>query len=179
MDLSDPIIPATPDFRIDPPLRGGESDALVAFLEYQRGTLLRKIGGLTPMQLCEQSVVPSDLTALGIVRHLTEVECYWLTEVLLDEDLPDLYCARDNPDGDFHDGAPETAALDVAAWITAVDASKQHVAGWPDLDGPVRGRRGGKEVNLRWILVHMVEEYARHLGHLDLIREAIDGVVGE
>ncbi len=179
MDLSEPIVPATPDFRIDPPYGGDETATLVAFLEYQRGTLLRKIGGLTPLQLCERSVVPSTLTPLGLVRHLTEVERYWLTEVLLGEDLPDLYCSRDDPDGDFHNGTVETSAHDVAAWIKAVEQSKARVAAWPDLGRLSLGTRGEARVSLRWILVHLIEEYARHLGHLDLLREAIDGETGD
>ncbi len=158
---------------------GGEAETLLAFLAYQRGTVLRKIGGLTPAQLCERAVVPSNLSPLGLVRHLTEVERYWLTEVLLGEDLPDLYCSLDDRDGDFHGGTPETAAFDVAAWIGAVEAAKANVAAWPDLDQPVRGQRGGQALTLRWILVHLIEEYARHLGHLDLLRESIDGTTGE
>jgi hypothetical protein len=176
---SHPIVPVSPDFRIDPPLMGGEREVLVAFLDYQRGTLLRKVSGLTPAQLCERSVPPSPLSAIGLVRHLTEVERYWLTEVLLADDLPDLYCSADDVDGDFHNGTPETAPFDVATWITTVDTCRAHVADWPDLDAPAKGTRRGSPLSLRWILIHLVEEYARHLGHLDLIREAIDGVTGE
>lgn len=177
--LSEPVVPAAPDFRVDPPMLGGEPEVLAAFLEYQRGTLLRKVGGLTPAQLCRRSVTPSTLSPLGIVRHLTEVERYWLLEVLLGEELPDLYCSLDDRDGDFHNGTAQTAAYDVAAWVTTVERSRAATAAWGDLDRRAVGRRGGSEVTLRWILVHLIEEYARHLGHLDLLREAIDQVTGE
>ncbi len=171
-----PVVEQSPDFRIPPSAAAGEREQLVAFLDHQRHTVLRKLQGLTPSQLCERAVPPSTLSPLGLVRHLTEVERYWLTEVLLGDDLPDLYSARDDIDGDFHNGTPDSAPLDVAAWLTELERARASTAAWPDLDAPVRGSR---PVTLRWILLHLVGEYARHLGHLDLLREAIDGTTGE
>ncbi|MEJ5946481.1 DUF664 domain-containing protein [Pseudokineococcus basanitobsidens] len=114
-----------------------------------------------------------------MVRHLTEVEAYWLRVVLLDEqDVPDYYCTPTSPDGDFDDVEAATAAADVAAYERELVTTRVAAAAWVDLDAPVRGRRRGEPVNLRWILVHLIEEYARHLGHMDLLREAVDGRTG-
>ena len=99
--------------------------------------------------------------------------------MLLDEqDVPDYYCTPSSPDGDFDDVDPATAATDVDAYRQELVRTQANVQGWADLEAPVRGLRKGKSVNLRWILVHLIEEYARHLGHMDLVREAIDGRVG-
>lgn len=121
---------------------------------------------------------PSALSPIGIVRHLTDVEAYWLREVLLDEEQPDPHCTDDNPHGDFDDVDPATALADIEAYREELVATRTSQASWSDLDGSVRGLRHGKSVNLRWILTHLIEEYARHLGHLDLLREAIDGRTG-
>ena len=113
------------------------------------------------------------------MRHLGVVEDDWLREVLLGEEQPDPYCTPENPDGDLLDGTPATAEADLAAYRERVAAVRDAQASWTDLDAPVRGRVGDRPLNLRWILVHMIEEYARHVGHLDLLREAIDGRTGE
>lgn len=167
------------DARIEPPLLAAERESLDAWLEFHRATVLQKIEGLDPEQLCRRSVPPSALSPLGIVRHLGVVEEYWLGEVLLGEERPDPYCTPENPDGDLLDGTPETALADVAVYREQVAAARDAQAGWTDLDAPVRGLLGRRELNLRWILTHLIEEYARHAGHLDLLREAIDGRTGE
>ena len=167
------------DARIEPPLLAAERESLDAWLEFHRATVLQKIEGLDAEQLCRRSVPPSSLSPLGIVRHLGVVEEYWRGEVLLGEERPDPYCTPENPDGDLLDGAPETALADVAVYRERVAAARDAQAGWTALDGPVRGRLGRRELNLRWILTHLIEEYARHAGHLDLLREAIDGRTGE
>lgn len=119
------------------------------------------------------------MSLIGIVRHLTEVEAYWLRVVLLDEqDVPDYYCTTASQDGDFDDVTAATAASDVAAYEAELLTTRANSVAWTDLDVPVRGLRKGKQVNLRWILTHLVEEYARHLGHMDLLREAIDRRTG-
>lgn len=167
------------DLRQDGPMTGGERAVLDHWLDLYRGTVLLKIVGLDAQGLTRRSVPPSTMSLLGVVRHLTEVEAYWLRVVLLDEkDVPDYYCTAQRPDGDFDDITPETAAVDVAAYRAELAVTRANSAEWSDLDSPVRGLRKGKPVNLRWILVHLIEEYARHLGHMDLLREAVDGSTG-
>ncbi|MGP5034167.1 DinB family protein [Brachybacterium alimentarium] len=169
-------LPAT---RVDPPPMAGERESLDAWIEYYRETALRKIDGLDAEQLCTRSVPPSALSPIGIIRHLTDNEAYWLREVLLDDEQPDPHCSEDNPDGDFEDIEPATALADIEAYRQELDATRAAQASWSALDGPVRGLRHGEHVNLRWILTHLIEEYARHLGHLDLLCEVIDGRTGE
>ena len=172
--------PATPavDTRIEPPLLSGDRESLDGWLDFYRETLLRKIDGLDAEQLCRRSVPPSDLSPIGLVRHLTDVEAYWLREVLLDEAQPDPHCDDDNPHGDLDDVDPATALDDIEAYRREIEATRAAQASWSDLDGPVRGLVNGKQANLRWLISHLIEEYARHLGHLDLLREAIDGGTG-
>lgn len=165
--------------RIAPPLLAAERESLEAWLDFHRATMLQKIAGLDPEQLCRRAVSPSALSPLGIVRHLGGVEEYWLREVLLGEEQPDPYCSQDNPDGDLLDGTLETAEADLLTYGERLAAAREAQDGWADLDAPVRGALGGQPLNLRWILTHLIEEYARHNGHLDLLREAIDGRTGE
>lgn len=173
------VVPEQEDTRTDGPMTGHERAVLDHFLDLYRDTVLLKIAGLDAEQLCRRSVPPSTMSLLGIVRHLTEVEAYWLREVLLgDPDVPDFYCTADSPDGDFDDVDPKSAAADVARYRQEVDRTRQIASAWTDLGEAVRGKRHGKEVNLRWILIHLIEEYARHLGHMDLLRETIDGRTG-
>ncbi len=161
-----------------PSLTGAERDVLDHWLDFYRESVLVKIAGLSAEQLAMRSVPPSTLSPLGLVRHLTEVERYWLTDVALDEDSPDLYSSIEDPDGDFSQASAASAADDVAAYLAEVETARDHLARLTDLDCPVAGLRRGKPVNLRWIYTHLIEEYARHLGHLDLLREAIDGRTG-
>jgi hypothetical protein len=173
------IVPEHQDHRADGPMTGPERAVLDHWLELYRDTVLLKIAGLDGDQLARRAVPPSSLSLLGVVRHLTEVEAYWLRVVLLDEqDVPDYYCTPESPDGDVDDVDPTTAAADVAAYRAELVRTRAGAAAWADLDSPVRGLRKDKPVNLRWILVHLIEEYARHLGHMDLLREAIDGRTG-
>jgi hypothetical protein len=166
------------DVRTNGPMTGDERPLLEHWLDLYRETVLLKIAGLDADQLARRSVPPSSMSPLGIVRHLTEVEAYWLRVVLLDERDAGYYCTSASPDGDFDDVDPASAASDVAAYRAEVVTARANAAAWDDLTTPVRGQRHGQPVNLRWILVHLIEEYARHLGHLDLLREAIDGRTG-
>lgn len=169
--------PQIPDERDDPPFMAGDRDSLESWLELYRATLPIKVGGLTPSQLCQAAVPPSSLTLLGIVRHMTKVERYWFGNVVGGEDLPFLYCEQD-PDGDFNDLAEDSALADLGRFEAELVASRHRAHAVIDLDAPLPGKRRGNDVNLRWVYVHMIEEYARHLGHADLIRECVDGVTG-
>lgn len=167
------------DNRTDGPMTGGERAVLDHWLDLYRDTVVLKIAGLDAQGLCRRPLPPSSMSLLGVVRHLTEVEAYWLRVVLLDEqDVPDYYCTPSSPDGDFDHISATTAAADVAAYRTELAVTRANVAAWTDLDVPVRGLRKDKRVNLRWVLIHLIEEYARHLGHMDLLREAVDGRTG-
>lgn len=178
-DSSTVVVHERVDTRTDGPKTGGEREVLDHFLELYRETVLLKIGGLDAEQLTRRALPPSSLSLLGVVRHLTEVEAYWLRVVLLDEqDVPDYYCTPTSPDGEFDDVDAVTAAADVAAYERELVTTRAGAAAWADLDGPAHGLRRGEPVNLRWIVVHLIEEYARHLGHMDLLREAVDGRTG-
>jgi len=174
-----PIVTEREDTRTDGPMTGGERAVLDHWLNLYRDTVLLKIAGLDAEQLTRRAVPPSSMSLIGLVRHLTEVEAYWLRVVLLDEQgVPDYYCTSASQDGDFDDIDPATAASDIAAYEAEVVTTRGNATAWTDLAVPVRGLRKGKQVNLRWILTHLVEEYARHLGHMDLLREAIDRRTG-
>ncbi|MGY1857519.1 DinB family protein [Modestobacter sp. SYSU DS0290] len=178
--------PPAPD-RIDPPYLDGERAALDAWLEFHRATLLRKCAGLTPEQLGERSVPPSSLSLRGLLRHMTEVERSWFQRVIDGRDAEDLYCSPDDPDGDFdgvgRDGDDPAAAVpgELAAFTAALEASREVAAARESLDALSVGRtlRRGEQVSLRWVYLHMIEEYARHNGHADLLRERIDGATGD
>ena len=173
------VVPDHQDRRSDGPMTGGERAVLDHWLDLYRDTVLLKISGLDADQLARRALPPSSLSLIGVVRHLTEVEAYWLRVVLLDEQgVPDYYCTPDSPDGDFDDVEAATVASDVAAYRDEVQGTRALATAWTDLNIPVRGLRKGKPVNLRWVLVHLIEEYARHLGHMDLLREALDGRTG-
>lgn len=178
MNTPDKRLSPTPtDDRTDIPYMAGERESLEAWLEMYRRTLPLKVGGLTPEQLCTASVPPANLTLVGLVRHLTEVEQYWFGEVVSGESLPSIYC-EDERDGDFTLIDPATALAELARYDEELVTSRDRAAVVPDLDSALPGTRRGQQVSLRWVYVHMIEEYARHLGHADLLREAIDGVTG-
>lgn len=172
------LSPAPSDDRADIPLMAGERQSLESWLEMYRSTLPLKVGGLTPQQLCTASVPPSNLTLLGLVRHLTEVEQYWFGTVVSGEDLPSIY-SEDDRDGDFTCIDPVRAFDDLARYDEELVTARARAARVPDLDGALPGTRRGQQVNLRWVYTHMIEEYARHLGHADLLRECIDGRTGQ
>jgi uncharacterized damage-inducible protein DinB len=166
--------------RARPGLQAGEREMLTGWLEHHRAVLLWKCEGLTEIQLRQRSVPPSTLSLLGLVRHMAQVERGWFRNVLLGEDVPDLYDARDDPDVDFNGVDDADVAADFAAFDAECAAARQIVAAAPDLDvlSKERSERTGQQFSLRWILTHMIEEYARHNGHADLLRETIDGVTG-
>jgi uncharacterized damage-inducible protein DinB len=166
--------------RTDPPIAAGERAMLEAWLDFHRDTLLIKCQGLTDDQLKAWSAPPSSLSLLGLVRHMTDVERNWFLRVLAEQDAPPIYYTPENQDGEFDDVAAADVAADLARYRAMVDRCRAVAAGYPDLDVIATGTRGGQpyEFSLRWIYMHMVEEYARHNGHADLLRERIDGATG-
>lgn len=149
---------------------------LEAWLEYQRATLAMKCDGLSDEQLRERAVSPSTLSLLGLVRHMAEVERNWFRRVLGGEDPAPLYYSDSNEDGDFDDVDEADVAKAFAVWRSECEHAGEVAGGHSSLDDT--GQRRGAPVSLRWILVHMIEEYARHNGHADLLRQRIDGSVG-
>jgi uncharacterized damage-inducible protein DinB len=170
------------DPRVEPPTLGGELESIVGFLRWQRETLELKCSDLSPEQMARRSVEPSTMSLLGLLRHMADVERGWFRRFMAGEDAPRLFASPDDPDGDF-DGAradPDVVAEAWDAWRTEVAWSDDFVARHPDLDLPGKGRDAWRgEMSLRWVLLHMIEEYARHVGHADLLRERIDGRVGQ
>jgi uncharacterized damage-inducible protein DinB len=169
------------DRRTDPPLVADETATVLGFLDWHRQTLARKCADLTPQQLATRAVPTSELTLLGLVRHLAAVETGWLVGFGgLPYDLwPDV--VRDRDEQFSVDPATVTAADVSAAWASSreVAGAVRSVVGQLPLDTVDRPHGHDEDVSLRWILVHLVEEYARHNGHADLLREALDGVTGE
>jgi hypothetical protein len=168
--------------RTDAPFIAGEREMLNAWLDWHRATLAWKCDGLTDSQLRERSVPPSSMSLLGLVRHMAEVERGWFRRALAGgtlESAPLIYCSvDDNPDGDFDDVDTADVAEAFATWRTECEFARTAEAAAPSLD-VVCVHRTGRRYSLRWIMVHMVEEYARHNGHADLIRERIDGQTGD
>ncbi|WP_328316265.1 DinB family protein [Streptomyces sp. NBC_00388] len=168
----------TPE-RHEPSLTAGERAMLEGWLDYHRATLALKCAGLNDEQLRETPIPPSELSLLGLVRHLVEVERGWFREVLAGEDTPPLYFSEEDPDGDFHVTDADTWEEANTTWQREIAYARELAAGYA-LDDLSKGRsRRGEQFSVRWIYTHMIEEYARHNGHADLIRERIDGVTGE
>jgi uncharacterized damage-inducible protein DinB len=167
--------------RAEPPLRAGEREMLLGWLDYHRATLLWKCEGLGDDQLRDRAVPPSSLCLLGLVRHLAECERSWFRNVLLGENLPALYSTKEDPDADFNDVEAANGAEDIATFERECAAAREAIASAPDLDTLSKkpDRRTGEQFSLRWIITHMIEEYARHNGHADLLRERIDGATGD
>jgi uncharacterized damage-inducible protein DinB len=163
--------------RTDPPFEAGERKLLDAFLDYHRATLAIKCDGLDDAQLRTRSAPPSSLSLLGLVRHMADVERGWFRRVLGGEEAPPHFWSEDDRDGDFDNVDEADVAEAFATWRAECEHARQLVAAASSLE--VTGLRRGEAVPLRWILVHMIEEYARHNGHADLLRERIDGAVGE
>lgn len=166
------------DDRADPPLAADERATLIGFLDWHRETLVHKCAGLSAYDLRRQAASPSSLSLLGLVRHLAEVERFWFRRVLAAEDIGLIYSSS----GDFQAAYDATAADAETAFAnlkSEVDLARLIERDIPNLEVTGRHPRVGEDMSLRWILVHMIEEYARHNGHADLIREAIDGTVGE
>ncbi len=165
--------------RTDPPNVAGEREALDGWLDFHRSTLLMKCQGLTGEQLARRAVPPSTLSLLGLVRHMAEVERAWFRRRLAGEaGLSLLYSSDESPDGDFDFAEAATAEADLAALARECELARRAAAGRL-LDDTFVHERTGDTMDLRWAYVHMIEEYARHNGHADILREQIDGVTGD
>ncbi|MFC9928246.1 DinB family protein [Streptomyces sp. NPDC127190] len=165
-----------PDGRPIPLLTGPEAAVLESWLDFHRATLELKCRGLDDAQLRRASAEPSELTLLGLVQHLAEVERHWFQRVLAGLDVPPVFDEETGYALDPGRG-PEQA---LAAWRREVARGRELSAGRsPDDTGRmVDGPAAGAEVSLRWVLIHLIEEYARHNGHADILRERIDGATG-
>jgi Protein of unknown function (DUF664) len=162
------------------PTLADERTTLVEFLRCQRVTLELKCSGLDAGDLARRSVEPSTMSLLGLVRHMADVERTWFRRRMAGQDAPPHFRSDADPDGDFDGAVPDPGVVAQAweVWRAETAFTDRFVAKAPDLDivghDPWRG-----PVSLREVLVHMVEEYARHNGHADLLRERIDGKVGQ
>jgi len=172
---------------VDPdndPREGGpplvdERTTLLEYLRRYRLTMKMKCDQLDADQLAARSVPPSTMSLLGIVRHMAEVERSWFRRVMGGEDVPPLHHAA-GPEGDWTGAAADPSVVKDAwqAWDEEVRHAERFVAGADDL-GTIGHTADGTAIPLRSVLVHMIEEYARHCGHADLLRERIDGRVGQ
>jgi len=168
-----------PSYRVDPPYEADERSMLLAYLDYHRATLRWKCENLTPDELALRAVPSSTLSLLGIIRHLAEVERGWFDRVE-GVQRPWVYGSEAEPDLDW-DGAiadPEVVREAYANWEAEVEHSRE-VTGRTPLEATFVHPRVREPISLRWLLGHMIEEYARHNGHADFLREAIDGATGE
>jgi hypothetical protein len=178
--------PSDDDPRENGPRLGDERATLAEALRCQRLTLELKCAGLDAQAMARRAVEPSTMSLLGVVRHLAETERATFRVLMAGQDVPPLYCSAVDRDGDF-DGAvpdPQVVAQAWDAWRAEVDFATRYVAGAPSLDitasDPLNQHgSGGGLISLREVLVGMIEEYARHMGHVDLLRERIDGRIGQ
>ncbi|RSM67492.1 Mini-circle protein [Actinoplanes sp. ATCC 53533] len=163
--------------RVSEPFTGDERAMLEGWLDFHRQTLVAKCAGLTAEQLKLRSAEPSSLSLLGLLRHMTEVERAWFRIRAAGEELSYRYCSDTNEDGDFDDVAEADAAADHAAFLAEIEAARAAVAGVSlEHEFPTERRPA---ISVRWVYLHMIEEYARHNGHADLLRERIDGATGD
>jgi len=146
-------------------------------LDFHRHTLLSKCGALTAQELRRRSVPPSNLSLLGLVRHMAEVERGWFRRRVAEENVGFLYSSEEDPDGEFDHVDSADAERDLATYREEIAMARKAVAN-RDLDEVIYHSHRGVEMNLRWVYTHMIEEYARHNGHADLLRQCIDGSTG-
>jgi uncharacterized damage-inducible protein DinB len=174
------------DARVDPPLLSDEATTLRAFLDYHRETLRRKCAALTQEQLA-QKLPPSRMTLGGLMKHLAIVESAWLESTFAGgEDMPpfDRVDWDADPDWAWHTASDDTPEELLALYDEAVRRADVVIdagldAGGLDARSVRENPNTGSPFSLRWLLVHLIEEYARHNGHADLIRESIDGLTGD
>jgi uncharacterized damage-inducible protein DinB len=162
--------------RTKAPTTGDERPMLQGWLDFHRQTLLLKCDGLSDEQFKTASAPPSNLTLLGLVRHMAEVERGWFRSGLAGLEIGEIYCTPEDQEKDFDDLADASVADDLATFTAECRAADEAVAAM-DLDHTFT-EEGHGPFSLRWVYLHMIEEYARHNGHADLIRERIDGATG-
>jgi hypothetical protein len=178
--------PSDDDPRENGPTLGDERTTLVESLRCQRLTLEMKCAGLDAEAMARRAVEPSTMSLLGLVRHLAEIERATFRVLMAGQDAPRLFCSAADRDGDFNGAVadPQVVAQAWDAWRAEVDFATRFVAEAPGLDitgdDPLNQHgSGGGSMSLRQVLVGMIEEYARHMGHVDLLRERIDGRLGQ
>ena len=178
--------PSDDDPREHRPRLGDERVTLVDSLRRQRLTLEMKCEGLDAEAMARRAVEPSTMSLLGLVRHLAVVERATFRVMMAGQDVPRLFTSSTDRDGDFDGAVPDPVVVAQAwdAWRAEVDFATRYVAAAPSLDitgdDPLNQHgSGGGPMSLREVLVGMIEEYARHLGHADLLRERIDGRLGQ
>jgi Protein of unknown function (DUF664) len=165
--------------RAAPRYLADERTSLQDFLDYQRQTLLWKCSGLTGEQLAARPIAGTSLSLLGLVRHLAYVQRVWLRiRVAGQADLDDLYCTPEQPDADIDLATAAGAEADFAVFASECAAADAAV-GARSLDDTFVHAGLGVTISVRWVYTHLIEEFARHNGHADLIREQIDGATGE
>jgi uncharacterized damage-inducible protein DinB len=157
---------------------GDERTTLEGFLDWYRATLLYKCAGLSASQLAEEAVPPSNMSLLGMLRHMTDVERSWFRIRFGGEPVERMYDTPDSPEGDWEGISPASAQADYATFLAELDLARAAAAGH-SLEETFVHPRVDEPISLRWVYVHMIEEYARHCGHADLMRERIDGAVGQ
>jgi uncharacterized damage-inducible protein DinB len=159
----------------------GERATLTDFLTGYRQTLEMKCQGLDAEQMARRSVPPSNMSLLGLIRHMADVERHWFRQVLSGDDMPRRFRTPEDHDADFNGATGDPAVVDEAwaAWHEEVAHAERCVEAFRDLGTTVPIRDEGVEIAVREVLVHMIEEYARHCGHADFLRERIDGRVGQ
>jgi Protein of unknown function (DUF664) len=158
----------------------GERATLLEYLRRYRLTMEMKCADLDAAQLASRSVPPSTMSLLGLIRHMADVERYWFRLVMARSEVRPLYWSQDVPDAEWLGAVADPAVVDDAwrAWRGGVAFAEKFVADSPDLG--VKGRESdGSSAELRSVLVHLIEEYARHCGHADMLRERIDGRIGQ
>jgi len=161
--------------RVEPDGHENERRSLDGWIAYHRATLLMKCEGLTAEQLKSRPAAPSILTLLGLVRHMTEVERGWFRIQAAREQLEFPYSTKENPEADLLDVETADASADIALYVDECQRAQAALA-VVELDAVIH--RNGVGSTFVWIYLHMIEEYARHNGHADLLRELIDGATG-
>jgi uncharacterized damage-inducible protein DinB len=166
--------------RIEPPEVADERAALQGWLDYHRATLLWKCQGLNGEELAKRPVRTSSLSLLGLVRHMAEVERWWFRRRFASLPVGDLYCSDEYRDGDFDLTDAARADADFANFSAECAAADEAARGRAlEETFTFSTRTGTERMDLRWVYLHMIEEYARHNGHADFLRELTDGVTGD